>query len=172
MLDRKNIPELVERIDVVVDSIDFLDAAAILALHREARRQKKPVISPIAAGWGGAALVFHPDGMSFHELVGLAEGEIPDGVEYTSLFLEALSRLGDALPAYVAEVVRNQFQQIRERRPCPMSQLGAGTFSAASLTATLLVRVLLGQPVPLAPSLIVIDPLQAPCAVTAAASAQ
>ena len=169
MLDRKNIPQLLSRTDIVVDSIDFLDAAAILSLHREARRNNIPVISPVAAGWGSAALVFDTKGASLHELVGLRDDEIPDGITYSALFLEALGRLGEALPPYVAEVVRNQFQQIRERRPCPISQLGAGTFSAASLTATLLVRILLGESVPLAPSLIVVDPLQAGRVATAGA---
>jgi molybdopterin/thiamine biosynthesis adenylyltransferase len=159
MLGADNIPALLSRIDIIVDSIDFLDAAAILTLHREARARNIPVISPVAAGWGSAALVFDPRGMSLHEMVGLPADAIPEGITYSGLFLEALSRLGQALPDYVAQVVREQFQQIRERRPCPISQLGAGTFSAAALTASLLVRILSGETVPLAPSLIVVDPL-------------
>jgi molybdopterin-synthase adenylyltransferase len=160
MLDQNNIPQLLANVDIVVDSIDFLDAAAILALHREARSRLIPIISPVAAGWGSAALVFAPHGASLHELVGLQDNEIPDGITYTALFLEALARLGSTLPPYVADVIHAQFQQIRERRPCPISQLGAGTFSAASLTASLLVRMIMGEPVPLAPALVVIDPLQ------------
>jgi molybdopterin-synthase adenylyltransferase len=160
MLDRGNIPELLDRADVIVDSIDFLDATAILALHREARRRDIPIISPVAAGWGSAALVFAAGGASLHDLVGLKDGEIPDNITYSALFLEALAKIGDGLPPYVAAVVRSQFQQIRERRPCPISQLGAGTFSAASLTASLAVRVLLGEAVPLAPEMVVVDPLR------------
>ncbi len=161
MLDGGNIPALMEEIDVIVDSIDFLDASAILALHSEARRRGIPIISPVAAGWGSAALVFDPNkgGASLHDLVGLKDGDVPEGITYSALFLEALAKLGDGLPPYVAEVVHAQFAQIRDRKPCPISQLGAGTFSAASLTASLLVHLIRGEAVPLAPAMVVVDPV-------------
>lgn len=159
MLDAGNLAGALEGVDCVVDSIDFLDASAILALHRLARAAGLPIISPVAAGWGAAAFVFEPGSASLQELVG-ANGEAQTGeVSYAALFMEMLERYADALPAYVREVVRSQFHRIRERQPCPISQLGSGTFSAAALTVTLLVQRLAGGSVPCAPFMLQLDPL-------------
>ncbi|MBI3829641.1 MAG: ThiF family adenylyltransferase [Planctomycetes bacterium] len=158
MLDESNLVEALHGVDYVVDSIDFLDAHAILALHRHARQLGLPVFSPVAAGWGAAAFVFDPAGMSLQDLVG---GVAPheNGVSYASLFMEVLERYAEVLPPYVSKVVQSQFHRIRDRHPCPISQLGSGTFTAAALTVALITQHLSGSPVPCAPFMIQLDPV-------------
>jgi molybdopterin-synthase adenylyltransferase len=70
MIDADNAAGLVSAYDLVIDTVDFRDPAAIRALHAAARRQNKTVLAPLAVGWGGAALIFRPDGPSLVDLMG------------------------------------------------------------------------------------------------------
>lgn len=161
MLNAENIPAVVAEADLVIDSVDFLDAAAILTLHAEARRQGKSIVAPMAVGWGGAAFVFAPGGPGLAELAGLDVQRPLAEVQYRELFLDVLQRYAARLPSYVLDVVAEQMAQIRERKPCPIAQLSGGTFSAAALSVSLAVRVLAGEPVATAPEMILLDPVQA-----------
>jgi len=60
-LDQNNVPELVEQVDIIFDTIDFLDLAAILALHNSAQEQAKPVFTALSIGFGAGVLYFPPD---------------------------------------------------------------------------------------------------------------
>lgn len=157
MLSATNVRALVSACDLVVDSVDFLDAGAILELHAEARRQGKTVLAPLAVGWGAAAMVFAPHGASLRELVGVEEGRSVEGLAYTDLFVTMLERYATDLPAYAVKVVHQQMAQIRDRKPCPISQLCGGTFSAGALTVRLAVQILAGESVRQAPEMIVWD---------------
>jgi molybdopterin/thiamine biosynthesis adenylyltransferase len=156
MLTEKNIPSALHGVDGVVDSIDFLDAGAILSLHRQARKAGLPVLSPVAAGWGAAVFLFEPDGITLDELAGMPD--LGTEVSYPELFMAVLMRYAETLPTYVSEVVLSQFHKIQNRQPCPVSQLGSGTFCAASLLVSLWIRRLAGQPIPGAPVLLQLDP--------------
>ena len=57
-LNPSNIVEMVAKADLIFDTIDFLDLVAIVALHDECRRQKKPAITALAVGWGAGCVVF------------------------------------------------------------------------------------------------------------------
>lgn len=156
MLTDQNIPSALNGVDAVIDSIDFLDAPAIFSLHRQTRQAGLPLYSSIAAGWGAAAFVFEPNGASLEDLADSSKGE---DASYTALSMAVLTRYARILPAYFSELVMSQFHKIRDRQPCPVSQLGSGTFCAASLIVSLLVRRLSGQPVPGAPFLVQFDPM-------------
>ena len=159
MLDGHNAADLVATADLVVDSIDFRDPAAIGELHQHARRQGKPVLAPLAVGWGGAAFVFRPDGVSLADLLDLAGPEPVDVPTYVEAFARLMNRYAAAFPGYALRVLQ---RVLEEKEICPFSQLGPGTYAAASLSVLLAVRMLAKESVPSAPEMILVDPLGHP----------
>ena len=87
-LNLENVKKLVGRSDYIFDTIDFLDLTAILALHDEALKQEKPLITAVACGWGAAA-VYVP-GQSRHQSwirdIFHIPNPIPDNMSYVETF--------------------------------------------------------------------------------------
>ncbi len=158
MIDAENVRSLVLQYDLVIDTVDFRDPIAIRALHAEARRQNKTVLAPLAVGWGGAALVFPPDGPSLADLMG-PRGGGSEPAEYVDTFATMMRRYVNVFPEYALRVLS---RIIDSKEICPFSQIGPGNFAAASLTVMLAVRLLAGEKVPCAPSMLLVDPMGHP----------
>jgi molybdopterin-synthase adenylyltransferase len=158
MIDADNARDFVSQYDLVIDTVDFRDPCAIRALHTEARAQNKTVIAPLAVGWGGAALVFPPDGPSLAELMG-SQGSGNEPAQYVDTFATMMRRYANVFPEYAVRVIS---RILETREICPFSQIGAGNFAAASLTVMLAVRILAGEKVPCAPKMLLIDPMSNP----------
>ncbi|MBL8794475.1 MAG: ThiF family adenylyltransferase [Planctomycetia bacterium] len=155
MLTAASIPGIVAQADVVIDTIDLLDVQAVFALHRETRRQGKVVIAPFTLGWGGAALVFTPNGISI-EAMTTHQGALPR--THQELFSALLACFPERIPAYVIEAFRQVMVDLAEGTACSGPQLGVSTFLTAAVTAATAVRVVLGMPVATAPEPIFFDP--------------
>ncbi|UUZ56806.1 ThiF family adenylyltransferase [Massilia sp. H-1] len=54
-LDKGNAVDLVGQVDIIFDTIDFLDLEAILALHMSAQAQGKAVFTALSIGFGAEA---------------------------------------------------------------------------------------------------------------------
>ncbi|UUZ51732.1 ThiF family adenylyltransferase [Massilia sp. B-10] len=57
-LDKGNAVDLVGQVDIIFDTIDFLDLEAILALHMSAQAQGKAVFTALSIGFGAKRAVF------------------------------------------------------------------------------------------------------------------
>jgi molybdopterin-synthase adenylyltransferase len=157
-LDSSNITEAVEGVDVVFDTIDFLDLPAIVGLHDECRRQGKPAVTALAIGWGAGCMYFPPRGeWSFRRVFGIADDEAISGVSYKTAFSSLLDRLVECLDPQVARVVTATLAVMEDGAPCPAAQVAPGALTVAALATTLLVEVLAGRPVTPAPGLLVVD---------------
>lgn len=153
-----NTASLVSQADLVFDTIDFLDLAAIVGLHDECRRQQKAIITAIAIGWGGGCLYFPAGGRySFRLLFGLPESGPVDDIPYTVAFAGVLRRLAPHLDPTVVSVVGKALTVMEDGRPCPASQVAPGAFAVAALAGTLVHRIIAGQDVTQAPQMIVAD---------------
>jgi len=153
-----NVEEIVSRVDVVFDTIDFLDLVAITALHDEAKRQGKLCITALAIGWGAGCVVFPQKGEpDFRKWFGLP----PSGPLRNESYVEHFSRLIDPLVGKLDEkviaAVRNALRIMADGTPCPASQVAAGASSVAALSTTLLVKILAKEDVPVSPNLICVD---------------
>jgi molybdopterin-synthase adenylyltransferase len=158
MVDAGNAGDLVASVDLVVDSVDFRDPAAIRALHAAARDQGKWVVASISVGWGGGALVFRPGGPTLQELLG-PDGTADAPAVYVQAFAVMMRRYAGLLPEYAERVLG---RVLDSKEICPVSQIGPGTFAAASLAVTLLVQILARERIPEAPDLLLVDPLGFP----------
>lgn len=157
-LTTANAPDLVASADVVFDTIDFLDLAGIVALHDAAKAANKPVITALAVGWGAGCVYFPKDtDWSFRRLFGLPETGMVSNESYVERFGGVVARLAEYLDPKVVEVVGKALTVMEDGTPCPASQVSPGAASVGALAATLLIRVLAGEPVTEAPHMAVVD---------------
>jgi molybdopterin/thiamine biosynthesis adenylyltransferase len=149
---------LVAGCDLALDTIDFLDMAGITALHDECRRQERPAVSAMSAGWGAVAIYF-PVGCpcTFRQLFGLPESGPVDDCSYVEHFAGLVGRLQEVLMPEVVQALQQAFTIMKDGKPCPASQVAPGAAAVASLAVTAAVRVLAGLPVAAAPRMIVAD---------------
>jgi molybdopterin/thiamine biosynthesis adenylyltransferase len=158
LVDARSAPELVAAADLVLDTIDFLDLAGIAALHDEARRQGRPAISAMAAGWGAVAVYFPVGGeCTFRRLFGLPEDGPVEGRSYVEHFAAVIAKLRAVLMPEVVGALAKAFTVMKDGRPCPAPQVAPGAAAVASLAMTAAVRVLAGLPITAAPRMMVAD---------------
>ncbi|NUM87825.1 MAG: ThiF family adenylyltransferase [Bdellovibrionales bacterium] len=155
-----NALDLLQGVDVVVDTIDFLALDSIVRLHDSCNKAGIPVISAMAVGWGSMAMVAPPRsgrGCWFRELFGIAPDEVVENESYKKRFIPLFERMSPHLDPAVIRAMLRVFDVMEDGKPCPAPALSAGTFSVASLVATLAFRVAAGLPVTEAPDAILID---------------
>jgi hypothetical protein len=158
MLDQHNAAELVGKVDMIFDTIDFVDLEAVLALHGNAAAQGKPIFTAINVGPGAAVLYFPPgSGQSLPEILqrdmeaAAAEGNL----NYTAVFGRVMARIGAHLDAEVVREVAKALTIMEDGHPCPASQIAVGSFSVSALATSMMHDVLAGLEVPSAPRIVV-----------------
>lgn len=159
-LNENNTSELVKKVDIVFDTVDFLDLPAILALHTAARAQGKTILTALSIGYG-AGVCFFPAGCGFSlaDLVAedmaraqAAGGEAPS---YAQVFANVVARIGRHLDAQVVEQIGRALTIMEDGRPCPASQVSPGSFTLGALAVTLIHDYLDGREIPTAPVMVI-----------------
>lgn len=157
-LTQESIAEKVAAADLVFDTIDFLDLAAIVALHDECRSQGKAAITALSIGWG-AGCIYFPVGCehTFRKLFGVQEEGSVAHMSYVDVFASLIRRLEDRLDPVVIKVIKKALTVMEDGTPCPASQVSPGAFSVGALGATLAVRIISGLPVLQSPNMTIVD---------------
>lgn len=152
-----NVVRLVQGVDLVFDTIDFLDIKTICDLHDEAHRQKKAVISAVSAGWGAAAVYF-PAAESacchFRKLFGLPVSGSVENASYVEHFAHFIDRIRTDLDPQVADAMAKALTVMEDGTPCPAPHVAAGSLAVASLAVTMAARLLNGKKVLQSPYMI------------------
>lgn len=156
-LTKDNAGELVHSVDVVFDTIDFLDLEAILALHTAARQLGRPIFTALAMGFGAGVLYIPadtpaslPDIIAHDVQQAGAEGDS----SYSNVFGKIMARIGRHMDRQVVEQVARALTIMEDGRPCPASQVAVGAFATAALVCTMLHDMLDGRPLPTAPQMV------------------
>ena len=158
-IDIKNSKKIVNTVDFVFDTIDFLSLDGIVALHDECFKQKKPVVSALGAGWGAGVICFlQKDAWTFRKVFKIPEGEISSDASYVKHFMEAFSHIAEHLNPQVVQAMGRIFHLMEDGRPCPASQISPGAAAVASLGITIALKIISGESVPTAPHMILVDP--------------
>lgn len=156
-LDAANTDGLVERSDLVFDTIDFLALPAIHRLHRAARDHQKPILTAFNVGFGAFLWYFPPDSNSPAIDSYL---KIPDDGEsncltyaeaFGSLFALAKDNLDAEVVAHVSEIIG----KMKDGTPCPASQVASGVFAVAAMAVSTICSIFDGLPVPSSPKAMV-----------------
>ncbi|WP_107869780.1 ThiF family adenylyltransferase [Pseudoduganella sp. UC29_71] len=153
-LDKSNVAELVSKVDIVFDTIDFLDLEAILHLHGTAKAMGKHIFTALSIGFGAGVLHFPPDApesladiLAKDVAAATAEGD----VSYSNVFGKIMGRIGVHLDAQVVEQVGRALTIMEDGRPCPASQISVGSFTVGSMGLAMMHDMLAGLDVPSAP---------------------
>jgi hypothetical protein len=159
-LDAQNIDAIVQRADMVFDTVDFLDLAAILALHTGARRHGVPILTALSIGFGAGVLCFPADApASLADLLAadLAPAGDSAGREpsYARVFASIIKRIAAHLDQQVVEQIDRALTIMEDGKPCPASQLAVGSFTVAAMAVSLMHDLLTGRRVPTAPEMVI-----------------
>ncbi len=156
-LDQTNAVALVARVDIIFDTIDFLDLEAILALHTSAQAQGKPVFTALSIGFGCGVLYFPADSEASlaaiiaHDIAS-AQGE--GDASYAAVFGKIMGRIGAHLDRQVVEQVAKALTIMEDGRPCPASQISVGSFTVAAMAVSMMHDLLAGMAVPASPMMV------------------
>jgi len=169
-LTAENTAEIVDRSDIIFDTVDFLDLAAIEGLHSAARQQGKPIFTALSVGFGALVWYFPADTQATLPSIlaqhspqieggGPDVGGSPDAAQaasaYATVFSDFITRLVPYLDQEVVQQISHVLTQMRDNKPCPASQVAVGSFAIAAMAMTMILNVLAGQPVPASPKLVV-----------------
>jgi molybdopterin/thiamine biosynthesis adenylyltransferase len=157
-LTKTNAVELVDKVDIIFDTIDFLDLEAILSLHTAAQSQRKPVFTALSIGYGAGVLYFAADSKAslpdiISRDVSSAQGE--GDASYSNVFGKIMGRIGAHLDRQVVEQVAKALTIMEDGRPCPASQIAVGSFTVAALAVSMMHDMLAGREVPSSPNMVV-----------------
>lgn len=161
-LGKQNMKEIVEKADLIFDTIDFLDLEAIVELHDQACLQSKPILSAMSAGWG-AGVAYFPSGSDgktlFRQLFQLPISGSVKGFSYAQQFELFVQSIARHLEPAVIEAIGQALKTMEDGTPCPAPQVAPGAYGCACLALTYAVAILDGQDVPVAPKMVLMDPL-------------
>jgi molybdopterin/thiamine biosynthesis adenylyltransferase len=154
----ENAADFVSQADIVLDTIDFLSLAGIIALHDAGHAQKKPIVSAFSVGWGAAAIYFPPEPeCTFRAIFGLpAVGSVED-ISYVERFMHLVERLQGDLAEDVVTGLKRTLTIMDDGRPCPAPHVSAGSWAVGSLAATIAARILSAEPITPAPRMILLN---------------
>jgi len=164
LLTSQNAPIYVDKSDIVVDTIDFLDLPAVVALHDEAHRQNKTVISSFSAGFGAAVICFPPSNRPnslIREIFDLNKTGDIGKVSYVERFQKLFISLAPGLDPQVLEVMGKVFQEMADGRTCPAPQISVGAEMVAALCVSACLRLLENKKMTLGPQMIVVNLMDA-----------
>jgi molybdopterin/thiamine biosynthesis adenylyltransferase len=66
-ITKKNVIEIINAADIVIDEIEYSTPALSVMLHRETRKQNKYLFMGANIGWGASIFCFSPDGKTFEQ---------------------------------------------------------------------------------------------------------
>lgn len=155
-----NARSVVEKADLIFDTIDFLDLKAIVALHDEAHRQKKILVSSFSVGFGAAVISFSPnthDHAWIREIFDLPhQGDIGT-VSYVERFVKLFTTLAPGLDPAVVVAMQTVFRELADGRACPAPQVSPGAHAVAAICTTAALRLLKGEAVTPGPEMVVMN---------------
>jgi len=151
---------LVARCDLVLDTIDFLDLKAIIDLHDQAHRQRRPLVSAFAVGLGAAVANFPATGGDhalLRDMFKLPTHGYPGDLSYAKHFLDVFGAIAGALDPMVVAAMEKVFTEMRDGHPCPAPQVAIGAHLVASVCIDSALKLLSGEPTAHAPDLSVLN---------------
>lgn len=118
-LTPSNTDEVVAKADIVFDTVDFLDADAILGLHGSAMKRNLELFTALSIGFGAGVLYFPAgSGLSLASLVqGDVAGADPNAkAHYAEIFASVVDRIGKQLDKQVVEQISKALTIMEEDR--------------------------------------------------------
>lgn len=141
-------------VDIIVDTIDPEDGQAILALHQEARINKKYIISPYDMGFGSLVIVYKPKGKTYKELLGYAKNKKVATVLQDDFYNRFLNHTMKFIPSYLVPAVDKLLKGEIKHFPQPI--IAAQILSGCVIN--LMRKIAIGEKLKGDPYILKIDP--------------
>jgi len=155
-LDNSNTDQIVAGVDIVFDTVDFLDLKAILGLHESAHKHRKPVFTALSVGFGALVWYFPAEGAV--TLPMLLTGDITDAgggnAVYADVFAAFVQRIAPYLDEDVVDQIARVLAQLKEGKPCPAPQVAVGSFAIGAMATSMIQDMLAGRELPTAPAFV------------------
>jgi len=159
-LTAQNIDQIVSTVDMVLDTVDFLDLPAILHLHQSAKQHHVAILTALNVGFGALVWYFPADSaltlgdILMPDIEGATTTEITTP-SYVDVYASFIQRIVPYLDSEVVEHVYQVLNMMKEGKACPASQVAVGSFTIAAMALAMMHDVLAGKPVPSAPKMII-----------------
>jgi len=159
-LDADNTDGIVQKADIVFDTVDFLDLSAILSLHMSAKQHNVDILTALSIGFGAGVLYFPArSDLSLIDIVApdieSASGGGDEAPSYANVFASIIKRIARHLDAQVVEQIGKALTIMEDGKPCPASQVAVGSFTIAAMAVSIMHDLLAGNSVPSAPHMII-----------------
>jgi len=157
-INNDNAYDLMKDVDLVIDTIDFIDLPGVTSLYDQAAKQSTPVISAINAGFGAIALFYpHNNNCTFRQLFGLpSEGPV-ESVSYSEKYAAIIHKLSTHLNPQIVTEMAKAIGFMEDGKPCPASQIAPGSYTAGTLATTIAIKHLANENIASAPNIILLD---------------
>lgn len=151
---------IVSKVDMVLDTVDFLDLPAILHLHQSAKQHNVPILTALSVGFGALVWYFPADiKLMLADIMAVdikGAAEIASATpSYADVFASFIQRISPYLDQEVIEQVSKVLNKMKDGAPCPASQVAVGSYTVAAMALSILHDVLAGKPVAVAPKMII-----------------
>ncbi len=159
LVSPKNVHQLVEKSDFIIDTIDFLDLGNIVGLHDAAHGLSKPIFSLFTAGWGAVGIYVPAEKRArswIRDLFEIGDAN-PSEKSYVGQFFQFFSRISSGLDPQVQKDMKNVMDKMRDGTPCPASHVAGGAACASALSLKILESHLSSQKIPSAPQFIYLN---------------
>lgn len=153
-----NIENVLDGVDIVFDTIDFLDFNWVLALHTHARQKKLPIMTALNIWFWGGILYFPPIAeMSLIDILSsdIQKSQDQNNVSYTTVYTSLIERIEGELDEQVVEEIKKALTIMEDGKPCPASQVSVGTFTIAAMAVSIMHDIISWDTPPEAPNLLV-----------------
>ena len=157
-LNAGNTDAIVEKADIVFDTVDFLDLEAILSLHNSAKKYNVELFTALSIGFGAGVLYFPAgSGMSLADVIAPDVDSAGDdgGASYANVFAKVIERIAAHLDQQVVEQIAKALTIMEDGKPCPASQVAVGSLTIAAMAVSMMHDVLAGYQVPCAPEMVI-----------------
>lgn len=153
-VDPKNASRLVNKADIIIDSIDPDAAQAVIAMHRATQKEHKTVIQPTDVGWGAMLQIFTPESISYEKMIGLNPETPVEKISNEEAFGKFIQFFMKIMPPYVQKIALEVAKGKRSHYPQPVS----AAYILSAMTVMAAKRIACNEPVKVAPDYVTFDP--------------
>lgn len=154
----ENAESVATKVDLVFDTIDFLDLPGLVAIHDACEKQNKPLMTAVNAGFGAVGFYFPPKKKcTIRDLFNLPKTGPVDSYSHGERYIGFVQKISPHLDPTVVEQFMNTITLMTEGKPCPASQVAPGVAAVAALAGTVGARIAQGLPITEAPDMLSIN---------------
>lgn len=162
--DSKLHSSLLKNVDLIIDTIDFLNMKDIILLHEAAEENQIPLITGMSAGFGANVILFKNNTNAknqFRKIFNIPISANLDEISYVDNFIQIFQKMSAVIDPNVVHVMTDVFKKLADNIPCPAPQVIGGAICLASTITFMVKKIVSDEQMPSSPKLISVNMDQA-----------